>query len=146
MIYYIIFIILTFTVAYVNNKVSKKLFYPPLYLCFIWILFVLLHLLYILFLTHKPNMLSYKVLCYFFGVIFLFSLGGLIAKGLSKRVNQPDISLIVNSKIINVIIVLNLIFLVIFMNKINEITGSYFNLLLYRYYTSVEGVEIGVIK
>ena len=132
MIYYIIFIILTFIVAYVNNKVSKKIFYPPIYLCFIWILFVFLHLLFIVFLKHKPTMLSSLVLIYFFVVIFLFSLGGLIAKGVYRNVKTQVKRMTFSNKFLATIILLNLYFLGVFIYKIKEITGNNFDLLLFK--------------
>ena len=110
MIFYILFIVFAIVLAYVNNNYSKKLFYPPLYLCFIWILFVTLHLLFNLFLDHKPNKLSFNALSYFFVVIFLFSLGGLIAKGLKNNKVLSDIKISYRRNFLNIILLLNILF------------------------------------
>jgi oligosaccharide repeat unit polymerase len=146
MIFYFLFLALTIVLAYVNNSVSKKLFYPATYLSFIWILFVTIHLFFWLFSDNKPFPLSFITLAYFFIVIMLFSLGGLIAKGLNKNNAKPDVKIVFSNIFLNVILLINLLALIFYFIKIKEITGDYFNLLMYRYYTSVKGVDIGVIK
>ncbi|TWO33982.1 oligosaccharide repeat unit polymerase [Seonamhaeicola sediminis] len=146
MIFYLFFLILVFVLAFVNNKISKKIFYPPLYLCFLWIFFVFLHLIYNLLLSYKPNVLSAKVLSYFLCVILLFSFGGIIARGLNKNRSNYRVKMVLNKRVLKILFYLNIVFFLKFILTIKSITGSYFDLLLFRYYTSVEGVDIGLIK
>ncbi|MDP5158432.1 MAG: oligosaccharide repeat unit polymerase [Flaviramulus sp.] len=146
MILYFIFIALTTVIAYINNSVSKKLFYPATYVSFLWVLFVTIHLLYLLFSDRKPFPLSFIVLSYFFLALLLFSLGGLIAKGLHKNNLKADVKTVFSTTFLNVILIVNIFSLIFYFIKIKELTGYYFNLLLFRYYTSVEGIDIGFIK
>lgn len=145
MIFYFLFLALTIGIAYVNNSISKKLFYPATYLSFIWILFVTIHLLYFSFSNYKPNPLTFKSLFYFFLMVLFFSLGGMFSKGLLKNKN-PDIKIRFSNTFLNVVVVLNVIFFGLYLLKIKELTGSYFDLLMFRYFRSVQGVDIGFIK
>lgn len=146
MIFYFLFIFLAFILAYVNNNFSKKIFYPGTYLCFIWILFITIHLLYYSFSSYKPLLLSFKSLSYFFFILLFFSFGGLIAKGLFKKNIKEDVKISFSSIFLNTIMLLNIFCLIFYFLKINELTGSYFDLLMFRYYTSVKGVDIGLVK
>lgn len=145
MIFYFIFILFSVLLAYINNTFSKKLFYPPAYLCFIWILFIIIHLLYFSFSNYKPNILTFRSLFYFFLMLLFFSLGGVFSKGLLKN-KKPDLKISFPNIFLNTILLLNIVCLIFYFLKIKELTGSYFDLLMYRYYTSVKGVDIGIIK
>lgn len=146
MIWYVIIIVLILGVAYVNNHISKEIFYPPLYLSFIWILFLIIHLLYNIFSKYKPFLLSYKTLFYFFLVILLFSFGGLIAKVNIINKSKSEIKIHIPKWTLNLLLVLNISSICFYFLKIKELTGSYFDMLLFRYYTSVERIDIGVLK
>lgn len=146
MIAYLIFIFLSFILIGVNNIISKKILYPPLFFSFLWVFIVAVHFVYSYFSDYSPNKLSYSTLLYFLIVIIFFSLGGILAKGLSKDKFKADVVIDFSVKVLNLLLLLNILFLILFILKAKQITGEYFNLLLYRYYTSVERVNIGLIK
>lgn len=146
MIWYPIFIILIFVLAIFNNKVSKKLLYPPTLLCLIWVLVIVLHFTYILFSKYKPNQLSFKTLLFFYLALVFYTLGSFIAKGIEKTHLLKTVGKYSINKYCQLFLVLfsvsNLCF---FIAKIYEIVGV-FDLRLFRYYTSVERVDIGLVK
>jgi len=76
----------------------------------------------------------------------VFSFGGIIAKGVSKTSSDTQYRFYFNKNIIRAIFLINFIILVIYFNKVKEITGTYTDLRMFRYYVSVIRVDIGIIK
>ena len=146
MIFYLLFFVFILILAGINNQLSKKFLYPPLFLCFISFFLILLHFIFFYFLSFKPNKLSGNTLGYIFLINLFFSTGGLIAKGLIKdQIKQPK-KYYFNEKLINIFVFFNISILFLYLLKIKKITGDFFNLKLFRYYTSIENVNLGLIK
>ena len=146
MIWYLIAILFILINIRVNNILSKKIFYPPLFLSFLWLILILLHSYFRYFSTYTPNILSFKSLFYFGTIISAFTFGGLIAKHLSSKKQINNYKFYFSSSFIQVITIINLIIVFLYFNKVKELTGSYTDLRMFRYYTSVMRVDIGLIK
>jgi oligosaccharide repeat unit polymerase len=146
MIWYFLSIFLLIAILRVNNVLSKKILYPPLYLNLLWIVLIIIHLFFLLVSDYTPNKLSFASLLFFTTAVAMFSFGGIIAKGLSKNKNKIELKFYFKNSLLLILCVINLIFLVLYFQKVKELTGNYWDLRMFRYYTSVERVNIGIIK
>lgn len=146
MIGYFISIFLLIFLLRVNNTLSKRILYPPLYLNILWVLILIIHVFFVWFTEYTPNKLSIVSLLFFTAAVIMFSFGGIIAKGLSKNKVEPPLKFFFKSKLIITLCVINVVFLLLYFQKVKEITGAYWDLRLFRYYTSVERINIGLIK
>ena len=143
---YTISIFFLLIIARFNNIISKKMLFPPLYLSMVWIVMISLHLFFTKFSDYTPYSLRTTTLLYFFSTIFFFSLGGALAKLNDRSMYKKNIHVHLSNKALNWLVVIIITLLLLFIFKIKEITGEYFNMLLFRYYTSVKSVDIGLIK
>lgn len=146
MIWYPIFIVLIFILAIFNNSISKKILYPPTLVCLIWVLVISLHYLYNIFSKYKPDQLNFKTLLFFFIVLVFYSLGSFIANG-TKNKDLPIVTKQYKMKknFLRFLFFFSVINLFSFIAKIYEVVGK-FDLRLFRYYTSVERIDIGLVK
>lgn len=143
---YTISIFFLLIIARFNNIISKKMLFPPFYLSMVWIVMISLHLFFTKFSDYTPYSLRTTTLLYFFSTIFFFSLGGALAKLNDRSMYKKNIHVHLSNKALNWLVVIIITLLLLFIFKIKEITGEYFNMLLFRYYTSVKSVDIGLIK
>lgn len=147
MTYYIFFILSCLILLLVNNAISKKLLYPPTIFTFTWTAIILVHLLLSIFSIYKPYVIGLKTLVYILTVLTIFSIGGLLSKALYKKpMNGKGFNFTLKESWINIVLIMNIISLIAFLNKIKQITGSYFDMLMFRYYTSVLRIDIGLVK